>query len=257
MNSDDYSRFIFIGFDDLKKIKFDKLEQVCDKVFVFVNKEEKSIPFVLVQQLQKLGESVQWIPIAAEKGQAICHFLSFHLGLTHEQTDEDVEFAIISEDSAFDAIIDHLNDLGRSAVRVTENKNKNESASDLNGINWSKKDEELVDTPFGGPTTISKKSEEVPQPIVKQTNGHHPEEGKTESATSSSQNQQLSERIARETIKRLVMSGNRPAAIDALKSYILLQYNNAEINRNIDLIINKLEKTKEIEVRHKEVLYNF
>jgi len=53
------------------------------------------------------------------------------------------------------------------------------------------------------------------------------------------------------------MSGNRPAAIDALKSYILLQYNNADVNRNIDLIIRKLEKTKEIEVKDKEVLYNF
>ncbi len=45
MNSEPYDRFIFIGFEDLKKIKFDKLEQVCDKVFVFVNKKEKAIPF--------------------------------------------------------------------------------------------------------------------------------------------------------------------------------------------------------------------
>ncbi len=76
-------------------------------------------------------------------------------------------------------------------------------------------------------------------------------------APDNSMNQQLSERIARETIKRLLMSGNRPAVIDSLKSYILLQYNNPEVNRNIDSIIGKLEKSKEIEIKDKEVVYNF
>ena len=98
--------------------------------------------------------------------------------------------------------------------------------------------------------------EEVLVAKVGKTNGERFVEKPKPSAVSP-QSQQLSERIARETIKRLVMSGNRPAAIDALKSYILLQYNNVDVNRNIDLIIRKLEKTKEIEVKNKEVVYNF
>jgi len=243
MSNEDYSRFLFIGFEDLKKIKFDKLQQVCDKVFVFVNKTEKTIPFLLVQRLQKLGESVQWIPVSGENRETICHFLSFQLGLMHEQVEEDIEFAIISEDASFDSIIGHLNEIGRSAVRVTGSKEKSEHTSDLNNINWSKKEEEVVE-----------KEEVMPQRDKK--NGERLIEKPKPSAVSP-QNQQLSERIARETIKRLVMSGNRPAAIDALKSYILLQYNNVDVNRNIDLIIRKLEKTKEIEVKDKEVLYNF
>ncbi len=243
MSNEDYSRFLFIGFEDLKKIKFDKLQQVCDKVFVFVNKTEKAIPFLLVQRLQKLGESVQWIPVSGENTETTCHFLSFHLGLMHEQAEEDIEFAIISEDATFDNIIEHLNDIGRSAVRVTGSKEKSEHTSDLNNINWSKKEEEVA-------------AEEEVVPQHDKTNGERLIEKPKPSAVSP-QSQQLSERIARETIKRLVMSGNRPAAIDALKSYILLQYNNADVNRNIDLIIRKLEKTKEIEVKDKEVVYNF
>lgn len=243
MSNEDYSRFLFIGFEDLKKIKFDKLQQVCDRVFVFVNKNEKAIPFVLVQRLQKLGENVQWIPVTGETIETTCHFLSFHLGLMHEQVEEEVEFAIISEDASFDSIIEHLNELGRSAVRVTGVKEKSEHTSDLNNINWSKKEEEVV-----------KEEEAVPE--RDKTNRELLVEKPKPSAVSP-QSQQLSERVARETIKRLVMSGNRPAAIDALKSYILLQYNNADVNRHIDLIIKKLEKTKEIEVKDKEVLYNF
>lgn len=265
MNNEDCSRIIFIGFDDLRKIKFDKLEQVCDKVFVFVNKEEKAIPFVLVQQLQKLGESVQWIPVTGSNENNSCHFLSFHLGVAHEQMDEDVEFALISEDPEFDGIIMHLNELGRNAVRVTGNREKSEHSSDLNNINWSKKEAEATaneqeeeekeeELPLIKETVVIK--EEVPLVKIGKTNGERFVEKPKPSAVSP-QSQQLSERIARETIKRLVMSGNRPAAIDALKSYILLQYNNVDVNRNIDLIIRKLEKTKEIEVKNKEVLYNF
>ena len=252
MNNEDYSRIIFIGFDDLKKIKFDKLEQVCDKVFVFVNREEKAIPFVLVQQLQKLGESVQWIPVTGSNENNSCHFLSFHLGVAHEQMEEDVEFALISEDSGFDGIIMHLNELGRNAVRVTRNKEKSEHTSDLDNINWSRKAEEkdIVEK------TATKISAKTAVHEVGKTNGERLVDKPKPSAVSP-QSQQLSERIAKETIKRLVMSGNRPAAIDALKSYILLQYNNVDVNRNIDLIIRKLEKTKEIEVKDKEVLYNF
>jgi len=256
MSNEDYSRFIFIGFDDLKKIKFDKLEQVCDKVFVFVDKEEKAIPFVLVQQLQKLGESVQWVPISGDTSKTTCHFLSFHLGVAHYQIDEDIEFAIISEDPALDSIIEYINELGRSAVRVMGNRNEDDKdKSDLNNINWSKKEEDIDESVVQEEHIILEKSE-VAVHKMERTNGVHTIE-KPKPVTVSPQNQQLSERIARETIKRLVMSGNRPAAIDALKSYILLQYNNADVNRNIDLIIQKLEKTKEIEVKDKEVVYNF
>lgn len=262
MNNEDCSRIIFIGFDDLRKIKFDKLEQVCDKVFVFVNKEEKAIPFVLVQQLQKLGESVQWIPVTGSNENNSCHFLSFHLGVAHEQMDEDIEFALISEDPEFDGIIMHLNELGRNAVRVTGNREKSEHSSDLNNINWSKKEAEAVENDQKETELPEREAaavvikEEVPAAKIAKTNGERFVEKPKPSAVSP-QSQQLSERIARETIKRLVMSGNRPAAIDALKSYILLQYNNVDVNRNIDLIIRKLEKTKEIEVKNKEVVYNF
>ena len=247
MVSEAYSRFLFIGFEDLKKIKFEKLEQVCDKVFVFVNKEEKAIPFSLVQQLQKLGETVQWMPVFGNEQAGFCHFLSFQLGQLHTEVEEDIEFAIISENADIDGLIAYLNEIGRSAVRVTSKKESTQHTSDLQGINWSKKPEQIA--------------ESEPEPVAAT---HHPEKSngvgiqeQPNPSTVSPQNQQLSERIARETLNRLIMSGNRPAAIDALKSYILLQYNNADVNKNIDLIIRKLERTKEIEVKDKEVVYKF
>lgn len=241
MTTDVYSRFIFIEFEDLKKIKFDRLEQVCDKVFVFVSKEEQAIPFILVQRLQRLGESVQWIPFDKSAERSFCYFFGFYVGMVHQQVENDIEFAIISEDKSLETIINFMNDQGRSAIRVTHQKDNNAHVSDLNGINWSIHKEQPInqDSPLTNDEETAK-NQQVPN-----------------ASTVPSQNYQLSDRIARETIKRLVMSGNRPAAVEALKSYILLQYNSTEVNKNIDLIIQRLEKTKEIEVRNKEVVYNF
>ena len=234
MNSEPYGRFIFIGFEDLKKIKFDKLEQVCDKVYVFINREEKAIPLSLVQRLQKLGENVQWIAIEGRE-QSASHFMGFYLGLLHEQSEEDIEFSIISNDNLLDSLIDFINEQGRSCVRVTQTKQKDVTTSDFKEINRSIKERDEQEKEPNSRSVFAQ-----PKP-----------------SSDNSVSQQLSERIARETIKRLVMSGNRPAAIDSLKSYILLQYNNPEINKHIDYIINKLEKSKEIEIKDKEVVYNF
>ena len=243
MTTDEYGRFIFITFEDLKKIKFNQLELVCDRVFVFVHRSEESIPFVLVQGLQKLGDSVQWIAVG-ESTEAL--HLSFNLGQLHERAEEDVEFAIISEDTRYDDLIEHLNELGRNAVRVTRNAEVGQPSGDPIVLSGSKEETVGTDQEKDAEASSMVDREEETSDAM-----HSPR------AAVATSNQQLCERIARETIKRLVMSGNRPAAIDALKSYILLQYNNAEVNRNIDLIIRKLEKSNDIVVTEKEVVYNF
>jgi len=54
-------RYVFIDFDNLKKVKFKKLEKVCDKLFILIDVNEKSIPFSLVMNIQRLGKGVKWI----------------------------------------------------------------------------------------------------------------------------------------------------------------------------------------------------
>ncbi len=45
--------------------------------------------------------------------------LSFYLGRLHENTKDDVEFHVISNDSGFNGIVNHLKDIGRKCKRVT------------------------------------------------------------------------------------------------------------------------------------------
>ena len=257
MESEQYSRIIFIHINDLQKIRFNKLEQVCDKVYVFVNKDEKSIPLYLVQQLQHLGESVNWVAVNGKSDVVIANFISFYMGRLHDQVDKDIEFAIISENTQLDYLIQYINERGRGCIRVTRNKEKVTNGSDLNGLTWSSTSEEKIEKePAPTSITVPKSEPSIPktETIVKKiTNGHVPEQ----SPLTQNSNIPLSHRVAQETIKRLVLSGNRPAALDSLKNYILLQYNSDAVRQQINTIIDEMEKSKEINVQNEAVIYNF
>lgn len=249
MESEQYSRIIFIHIGDLQKIRFNKLEQVCDKVYVFVNRDEKTIPLYLVQQLQHLGESVKWVAVNGNSETVMGNYISFYMGRLHDQLDSDIEFAIISESSQLDNLIQFINDKGRGCIRVTRNKEKTATTGDLNGITWSTQKEEVIQKESTVVIPLAK-TETVVKKVVN---------GQSTIANKITQNSNipLSYRVAQETIKRLVLSGNRPAALTSLKSYIMLQYNNEAVKQQIDTIIKEMEKSKEISIQEEEVVYNF
>jgi len=266
LESDQYSRIIFISIIDLQKIKFDKLEQVCDKVYVFVDKDEKSIPFYLVKQLQHLGENVRWVGVDGKTPEAVASHISFYLGRLDEQIQKDIEFAIISEDTKLDNLIQYINEEGRSCIRVTRSKQKTTSTGDLNGISWSTKKEELPKEQVKGTTNEPPRvktpereaiKKAVHKEIMPSANTATAVATKPNNGSGDQKKVLLSDKIAKETIKRLVLSGNRPAALESLKSYILLQYNTVEVNQQINVIIQKMEQNKEIAVKEGAVVYNF
>ena len=63
MRTQQNRRYIFIDFENLKKVKFRKLEKVCTRIFILIDAEEKNIPFSLVRQIQKIGKAVKWIGV--------------------------------------------------------------------------------------------------------------------------------------------------------------------------------------------------
>ncbi len=269
MESDQYSRIIFINIEDLQKISLNKLEQVCDGAYVFVDKEAKVVPFKLVQQLQHLGESVKWVATNGKTPETVANYISFFMGRLHEQLEKEVEFAIISESKAMDHLIQYINEKGRSCIRVTNKKEEQRVISDSEEFNWSidkeKAEQPIVQEVAPPPKKVVEPSPKkttvvaiepispVPTPIV----NAKPSNGKIQSTNGNVKISPIPEKVARETIKRLVLSGNRPEALESLKSYILLQYNSQEVTKQIDSIIDKMEKTNDIKVQNEAVVYNF
>ncbi len=260
MHSHSKIRYVFISYEDLKEIKFKKLEKICDKIFILINEGINNLPFSLVQKIQKLGKNAKWIQIS-NKEDALALSMSFLMGQMHEKINKDIEFAILSNDKQYDNIVYYLNSVGRDCIRV-KNKKKNianysnqESVEPNKGV-------EVVD--------IENETEkEVEQSLHSLSNElDHAEQiepkgnlslGNTalDILTNGSDSAQGVKIAANETIKRLIRSGNRPSELSLLKSYIILHNQNESIEENIEDIIDHLAGTNEIEIREDEVIYNF
>ena len=228
MNQQQSRRYIFVDYDSLKRIKFRKLEKVCDKVFVFIDSNESYIPFSMVRQMQRMGNAIKWVTVDNLNQTGASYHITFLMGKLHEKVNYDIEFAILSNDSTYDNLISFINSEGRSCVRVK----RKESKSNEDSLIGDTRTEHI---------SSSIHSDFQPQPI---SVDHHMADD-------------LIEKTAIDTISRLVRSGNRPAEVSTLKNYILLHNHEMNIQSNLEQIIRRMEEKKEIAIRGQEVLYNF
>ena len=113
-------RYVFLDFETLKHIKFKKLEKVCDKIFVFVNSTTENIPFTLVREMQRMGNAIKWVEVSATSQDDLNYHICFLMGKLHERISIDVEFAILSNDTRFDALVNFVNSTGRNCLRIRQ-----------------------------------------------------------------------------------------------------------------------------------------
>lgn len=116
-------RFIFIDFENLRKVKFKKLEKVATKIFIFINADVDNIPAFLVYQVQKLGKDVKWITVENPNNNRMNYHIAFLMGKLHQKLHLDVEFAVLSNDKDFDPLVGFINSQNRSCIRVKRKKN--------------------------------------------------------------------------------------------------------------------------------------
>ncbi len=218
-------RFIFIDFENLKKVKFKKLEKVCDRVFILIDAKETSIPFNLVQQIQRLGKSVRWIPIHNPNNGDLNYHIAFLMGKFHQKIDKQTEFAILSNDSSFDPLISFINSQARSCIRVRTKKS-----------NAQKKIIQI-------PKNESKKAGKAAADLEKRY---------LEAAFKGN-----IENTATETIRRMKRTGKRPEELSMLRNYIILYNQELTKRGNVDDIIQQMENDKKIAVRGRAVTYLF
>jgi hypothetical protein len=225
MNTQQSRRYIFVDFESLKKIKFKKLEKVCDKVLIFIDAKEDALPLALVRQMQRMGKSVKWVVIDNLNQTGPNYHITFLMGKLHEKVNYDIEFAVLSNDLEFDPLINFINEEGRSCVRVKRKDSKN--------------DDLMMSSDYRTESSINTDFQPKPSAIERDVD------------------ENLIEQTAQETINRLIRSGNRPAEISTLKNYILLHNQELSLSGNLDKIIRKMEGQNEIEIKGQEVVYNF
>jgi PIN domain len=236
-------RYVFIDFETLTKIKFRKLEKVCDKLFVFVSSEIESVPFPLVKDIQKMGNAVKWIEVGGMALQDLNYHICFLMGKLHEKISSDVEFAILSNDDAFDPLVNFINSTGRNCLRVKQQ------------ITETNEEKPVVFTP----KTESPKAAEPPK-AEKEVLGARlfgERQSETHMSDEGSSDRTIVDETASETVRRLIRSGNRPADLNMLKSYILLHNQEMSLHGNVDKVIAQLKENDSIHVEGAQVVYNF
>ncbi len=249
-------RFVFTEFKTLQHTSFEKLEKVCDKLFVLIRPEEQQIPFPLVLAMQRMGKNAKWIMAKSTDTGSLEFHLSFLLGKLDEKLDEEIEFAILSGSTNLDPVIDFINQSGRNCLRVTVE----ETEADYETEQMDNNEGYLLDDEEGDYETETDLQIDLSEPIINKTQEVSTQTANVSTRTTSSNliNKQDIETKALETVQRLQYTGNRPAEVILLRDYIALFHQGIEDDDGqADQIINKLVEDKQIEVRKGIIKYNF
>lgn len=246
-------RFVFTEFKTLQHTSFEKLEKVCDKLFVLIRPEEQQIPFPLVLAMQRMGKNAKWIMAKSTDTGSLEFHLSFLLGKLDEKLDEEIEFAILSGSTNLDPVIDFINQSGRNCLRVTVEETEAEYETEQMSSEGYLIDEE---TDYETETDLQI---DLSEPIVNKKQEGSTQTTNLSTKTSSSViDKQDIETKALETVQRLQYTGNRPAEVILLRDYIALFHQGIEDDDGqADQIINKLVEDRQIEVRKGIIKYNF
>lgn len=238
-------RLLFIRYSDYEKQNLKKLTKVSDRIYVFLDPEQTQIPLDSVVRAQELCSVVTWIDLYTDTNEELIQYMSFYLGQEHVKQSLSTEFAIYNHNEEMDVVISHLNEQGRKCIRIKADAPEIDQTPDLL-INLSSPSvESRSDDP------IYQDDEEVESDEILS--------GRILSTTLKREKtiiKSSAKSLARKTLNRLIESGNRPAQVSTLKSYILLNNQEENITDRIDDILSQLNSFDEIDIIEDHVIYN-
>lgn len=247
-------RYVFLDFDTLVNIKFKKLEKVCDKIFVFVGSDISDVPLNLVREMQGMGNAIKWIAVGDTVTLNLNYHICFLMGKLHEKISADVEFAILSNDEAFDPLVNFINATGRGCLRIKNSLSEKtasiQQTESMPPLSMTEHTDSAAFTPDDEASSLL-------ESLNTRLFGEHISEINDDKKVQPNRELTLIDETAKETVRRLVRSGNRPQNVLMLRNYILLHNQELSLHGDVDKIINRLKDSREIELRNEAVQYNF
>lgn len=99
--------YVLIDLENVQPASLAGLDAEFYKVLIFVGASQTKIPFELVSVAQKLGERAAYIKISGNGSNALDFHLAYYIGRLAQQ-DPTAYFHIISKDTGFDPLVQHL-----------------------------------------------------------------------------------------------------------------------------------------------------
>lgn len=107
---------VFVDLENVPVVDLGAVERKPIQVTLLIGKKQTKLALPLVQQIHRLAAQVALVEVGASGRNALDLTLACYLGRALEQRPE-AQFAIVSRDKDFDAMIDHLQGKGVKIVR--------------------------------------------------------------------------------------------------------------------------------------------
>lgn len=111
--------YVFIDYENVQPETLDALDRENVRIVVFIGTKQTRIPVETVLLLQSMGERAQYVQITGNGPDALDFHIAFYTGLMAAQ-EPDAYFHIISKDTGFDPLIQHLKDKKIRVSRVDD-----------------------------------------------------------------------------------------------------------------------------------------
>ena len=108
--------YVLIDLENVQQASLAGLDAEFFKVLIFIGASQTKIPFELASVAQRLGERAAYIKIAANGSNALDFHIAYYIGRLAQQ-DPTAYFHIISKDTGFDPLIQHLKSQKIGATR--------------------------------------------------------------------------------------------------------------------------------------------
>ena len=110
-------RLLLVDFENVQQVELARLDDSY-RVVIFVGASQKSVPFDLVTNAQRLGSRIEWQKVSGEGRNALDFFIAWHLGRVMDKPHKP-ECIVLSRDKGFDPLLKHLNSSGMKCRRIT------------------------------------------------------------------------------------------------------------------------------------------
>lgn len=111
--------YVFIDYENVQPETLDALDRENVRIVVFLGVKQTRIPVEIVLLLQGMGERAQYVQITGNGPDALDFHIAFYTGLMAAQ-EPDAYFHIVSKDTGFDPLIQHLKEKKLRVNRVSD-----------------------------------------------------------------------------------------------------------------------------------------
>lgn len=109
--------YVLIDYENVQPSAVEALEADHFNVLVFVGANQSKVSYEVASSLQRLGERASYIKISGNGSNALDFHIAYYIGKLAEQ-EPDSYFHIVSKDTGFDPLLQHLKSKKVLAGRV-------------------------------------------------------------------------------------------------------------------------------------------